>query len=187
MDSHCQSGKYCVARTSTGPAVVVRPGLCPRCIDDIEKCWSELPEYRRALESFKAKGSSAGGERVGGSSEPSSPLNVRVLDLINAIDGALSVLSIRPEARIRDIVTWNGSIDGVSFALRVRGLHSQADGIVGLGKVWERRRAPCPECDLPTLGAWVGSGVVMCTNADCATTLTQDDYEAYCLIKAKEK
>lgn len=186
MDSYCRSGKYCVARTSTGPAVIARPGLCTRCIDDIERCWSELPEYRRALDAFKAKGASAGGERVAGSSEPSSPLNVRVLDLINAIDGALSVLCVRRDARIRDIVTWNGAIDGVVFALRVRSLHSQADGIVGLGKVWERRRAPCSECELPTLGAWVGSGVVMCTNADCATTLTQKEYEDYCIRKARE-
>ncbi|UVK63462.1 hypothetical protein SEA_AEGEUS_90 [Mycobacterium phage Aegeus] len=179
-DSYCGSGKYCVARTSTGPAVLARPGLCPRCIEDIEKCWAELPDYRMALMDFRVKSPSVGGEKVSGSSEPSTPINVRVLDLIDAID---EVLASGQGARIRDIVTWT---DGIPLALRVRKLHSQADGVVGLGQVWERRRAPCPDCGLPTLGSWVGAGVVMCTNANCATTLTQSEYEDYCLRKARE-
>ncbi|WP_207558680.1 hypothetical protein [Mycobacteroides abscessus] len=129
--------------------------------------------------------------------EPSTPYNVKVADLIDSIDEVVSVaggygalvrdLVQRPADKFLDAAFKVVYLTGVQRALDIRRVHSKADAVVGLGKVWERRKAPCPECDLPTLGTWVGSGTIYCTNSECATTLTQSDYEGYCVMKAESE
>lgn len=151
---------------------------------DIQKCADELSHYLLALEDFKGyKPQSVGQSKVsGGATEGSSPLNVSVFDLCRDIETlAVSVGGYR----IRDLVTLPG---GVETALEVRALHSRADAIVGLGRVWERRRAVrCPECDLPSLGQWLGEETIYCTNSTCAIAMTKGEYEERCEIRAKEK
>lgn len=178
FDPRCLSGKRCVSRTVDGPASTIKPdSLCPGCILDIQKCFNELPDYLLALRAFMGfKPGSVGQSKVsGGATEGSSPFNVTVADLRNEIAGVLAEVG---EYSIRDYVTLDAY--GPFAALRVRALHSQADGIVGFGRVWERRRVACPDCGLPTLGGWLGEGRIYCTNSECATTLSKAEYEEYC-------
>lgn len=199
MDSLCLSERECVARTSTGPAITAKPGtLCPRCIDDIQRCLTELPPYRELLVQFIAKpiGGGGGGPRVSGSTDPSTPVNIAVVDLLDWIDEVVAS-SGGWGVQVRDLVQrpaercgpdgWPVYLTGVSRALAIRRVHGKAEALAGLSKVWERRRAPCPECELPTLGTWVGSGLVQCTNSDCQGVLDQDEYEKYCILKASER
>lgn len=201
-EHYCYSKNGCVSRTSTGPAVTAKPeALCNGCIRDIQRCLDELPTYRDVLRVFLGSTpKTALQSKVNMTAEPSTPYNVKVADLIDSIDTVVS-LAGGPNALIRDLVSRPAEkftvgsplglrevyLTGVVRAIDVRRVHAQADAIVGLGKVWERRKAPCPECDLPTLGTWVGSGTIYCTNSECATTLTQSDYEGYCVIKAESE
>lgn len=179
----CASGKRCVNRTTDGASPTSRPvTLCHGCITDVQKQLDELPGYVGLLMLFKGvQGGAVGQSRVSKSSEPSSPLNMNVVDLIDDINSLLMVID---GDKIRDLITFDG---GIEIALRVRKAHSKADGIVGLGRVWERRRVPCPSCSLPTLGGWLGEGTVYCTNSDCGDTMTKTEYEAYCEAKSKAR
>ncbi|SIM48992.1 Uncharacterised protein [Mycobacteroides abscessus subsp. abscessus] len=200
MTEHsCLSRKQCVSRTSTGPAITAKPDtLCTGCIRDIQRCLDELPTYRDALRVFLGSSpKTALQSKVSMTAEPSTPYNVKVADLIDSIDEVVSVaggygalvrdLVQRPADKFLDAAFKVVYLTGVQRALDIRRVHSKADAVVGLGKVWERRKAPCPECDLPTLGTWVGSGTIYCTNSECATTLTQSDYEGYCVMKAESE
>ena len=95
-----------------------------------------------------------------------------------------TVLARAGGRQIRDLVTFVGGVDD---ALAVRRVHGRAEGFVGLQRVWERRRVPCPECGLPTLGGWVGEDRIYCTNSGCATSLSKSDYEQYCERKARRR
>lgn len=178
--ARCASGKRCVSRTSDGPALTALP-LCGGCVKDIQKCYDELPNYALALGDFKGyKPQSVGQSRVsGGGSEGSTPLNVTVLDLLDEIRAVEVAVNAH---RIRDLMMLP---DGVEVALTVRKVHSKADAVVGLGRVWQRRRVECPECELPTLGGWLGEDAIYCTNSECGTSLTKSEYEDHCVAKAK--
>ena len=181
-DDRCQSGPQCVARTSDG-AAVTRYALCVGCVADIQKLADELPGYLGLLSLFKGYvPQSVGSSRVSSSSEPKSPLNLTVVDLIEAI----RILLHGPAGlySIRDLITLP---NGPQLALLVRRLHSKADGIIGLKKVWQRRHAPCPDCSLPTLGGWAGDDVIRCTASGCGTVMSKSAYEDYCELQSKEK
>ncbi|AEZ50758.1 hypothetical protein SEA_ENCELADUS_78 [Mycobacterium phage Enceladus] len=182
LGERCRSGRKCVSRTPDGPALVVARPLCDGCIRDIQKCLDELPTYSELLETYKGYvPGSVGQSKVSSSAEPKAPLNLTVVDLIGQIR---AVLHRADGYQVRDLITLSG---GLEVALDIRDVYSKADGIIGLQRVWERRRVPCPECALPTLGGWVGEDRIYCTNADCGTTLTKAQYEEYCEMKSKEK
>ncbi|AXH67887.1 DNA binding protein [Mycobacterium phage Bromden] len=182
LEPRCRSGKKCVSRTPDGPAIVALRPLCDGCIKDIQKCLDELPAYAGLLEKYKGYvPGSVGQSKVSSSAEPKSPLNLTVIDLIGQIGAVIR----RAEGyQVRDLITLSG---GLEVALDIRSVYSKSDGIIGLQRVWERRRVPCPECNLPTLGAWVGEDRIYCTNSDCATTLSKSEYEDYCADKARAK
>lgn len=122
--------------------------------------------------------------------EPAAPYNIRVGDLIDDIGEVLS----RAQVPIRDLINqapekfdvWVGDelmslyLTGVDRALAVRRIHMQADGVLGFGKTWKRRHAPCPCCGMQTLGGWVGGDAIHCTNDKCRIVITLSDYERYC-------
>lgn len=183
LDARCRSGKRCVSRTTDGAAVVsVRP-LCDGCVKDIQKSLDELPGYAEMLQLYKGYvPGSVGQSRVSNpSGEPKSPLNLTVVDLINQI---AAVIRRVDGYLVRDLITLNG---GLEVALDIRDVHSKSDALIGLKRVWERRRVPCPDCSLPTLGGWLGEDRIYCTNTDCASVFTKQQYEEYCELKSKEK
>lgn len=182
LDQRCRSGKRCVSRTPDGPAAVATRPMCEGCINDIQKCLDELPVYGELLEKYKGYFPGAVGQsKVKSSAEPKVPLNLTVIDLIGQIG---AVIHRAGGYQVRDLITLSG---GLQVALDIRDVYSKSDAIIGLQRVWERRRVPCPECLLPTLGGWVGEETIYCTNAECATTLTKRAYEEYCEMKSKEK
>lgn len=77
-------------------------------------------------------------------------------------------------------------LDGVDRALAIRRVHRKADSMLGLKRVWQRRLMPCPTCNLPTLGSWFGEGTVTCTNEDCTTSLTRDEYDLMVIAKSRQ-
>lgn len=175
-EQRCKSGRACTNRTLDGPAATTRP-LCEGCITDIQTRINQLPDYLNALQTLKGyKPAPVGQARVsGGSNEGSTPLNIAVIDLIDAIERTLTFID---GVAVRDLVTQVG---GVECALSVRVVHMKAQAVCGLDRSWERRRAPCPGCGLPTLGGWLGEDRIQCTNSVCATTLSKDEYETYCM------
>lgn len=182
VDHRCEAGRHCLARTADGPAITARP-MCDSCVNGVQECYNQLRGYRDMLELFKGyKQSAAGGARVSASKgEPPTPLNVTVVDLIDDITSIL----IRSQAYLmRDLITLPG---GVDLAMDVWRAHAKAEGICGLQKVWERRHAPCPECGLSTLGGWLGGDEIICTNSQCYTSLSKEQYEEYCDLKSKAK
>ncbi|ALF00387.1 hypothetical protein SEA_ARCHIE_81 [Mycobacterium phage Archie] len=182
LAERCRSGRKCVSRTPDGPALVALRPLCDGCIKDIQKCLDELPTYSELLETYKGYvPGSVGQSKVSSSAEPKAPLNLTVVDLIGQIR---AVIHRADGYQVRDLITLTG---GLEVALDIRDVYSKADGIIGLQRVWERRRVPCPECGLPTLGGWVGEDRIYCTNADCGNVLTKAQYEEYCEMKSKEK
>lgn len=183
-DPRCQFGDRCVARTTDGPAAVILFPLCAACVDDVQKCIDELPHYRLALEQFKKKAPGTGLQtRVASSSEPSAPLDVRVVDLIDRIDTLAHRLCGFRGVLARNVV----SSRGVPFAADIRSMWSQAEDICGFQRVWQRRHAPCPECGLPSLGGWAGEDVIRCTSSDCGALMSKTAYEDYCELQSKEK
>jgi hypothetical protein len=172
-----------VSRTSDGPALVALKPMCDGCIRDIQKCYDELPGYSSMLELYKGYvPGSVGQSRVSNpSSEPKAPLNMTVVDLIGFIR---QVIYRTNGYDVRDLITLSG---GVETALDIRLCHSKADGIIGLQRVWERRRVSCPDCNLPTLGGWLGEDRIYCTNSACGTTFSKAQYEEYCELKSREK
>lgn len=150
---------------------------------DIQAKVDELPRYRLLLACFKGyKPSMVGQARVsGGGSEGSTPLNISVVDLIDAVNEILSTIN---GVRVRDLImlSW-----GVPEVLNARRIHGKAAAVCGLERRWERRRAKCPECRLPTLGQFSGDDRIQCTNSACATTLSKSEYEDYCKKEATNK
>jgi hypothetical protein len=71
--------------------------------------------------------------------------------------------------------------DGVHRALDIRRVHTKAEKMIGLNKVWQRRAAPCPNCQLPTLGSWVGDETILCTNEECLSSFDRTAYEEHCI------
>lgn len=177
----CAGGRRCVSRTSDGPALSAKP-LCAGCIGDVQTALDELPTYSEALRAFLGPGpQTALQSKVSATAEPSTPYNVKVADLIDEIRVAVGDTD---GYAIRDLVTFTA---GVERALAVRRVHSQAEALVGLQRVWDRRKAPCPECGLPTLGGWVGEDAIYCTNSECRAVMTKTEYEQYCELKSKDK
>jgi hypothetical protein len=158
-------------------------------VDNIQTCLDELPALAGALKAFLGGSMKIAYEsKVSRTPEPSSPLNLPAFTLLEDIDEAQDFANGH---RIADLVTRPPEIfqvwvkgceqkiylDGVDRALRIRRVHRKASGMVGLHRVWQRRHAPCPRCEMPTLGGWVGGNTVECTNSECQHRMPLAEYE----------
>lgn len=149
------------------------PGeICDNCLLQVDRYRDQLPHLKTALRSFLG-GSlvPVATSKVSGSPTPSTPVNIRVLDLLQEITDILG--------RIGNVPIYDLPAGEV---LLVRRAWKRADSIVGLEKRWSRRHASCPECHLSTLGNWVGDESVHCTNSDCAIVMSRQEYEEMCQI-----
>ncbi|QPO16734.1 hypothetical protein SEA_KASHFLOW_130 [Mycobacterium phage KashFlow] len=178
-DHRCHSGEYCVALTPDGAALTTRMDtLCHGCITRLQEQYDELRVIRKVLEMFKGGLWGQSGEaKVSSSSEPSPPLNVHALDVINEVEEVLEDVGSLPVA---DLVRHE---NGVSRSLRIGKVWCQSDGIIGISRVWSRRFANCPECEQRTLGCYAGSESIEC--ASCNIRLTRDEYSVLCLQSLK--
>lgn len=197
-DHRCRSGRYCVSRTPDGAAITVKPdALCPQCIDDIQRRLEELPQLAIALRTFLGGSMKVAYEsKVQATREPAAPMNVMVADLLDEIGDAIDRaegLEVRTLVQkpaelfivwIRD-VQQKKYLDGVDRALDIARSHRRVTAVVGLHRVWDRRRAPCPNCHFPTLGSWVGSETIECTNSECQHRMPLAEYENYCIDQAR--
>lgn len=198
-DPRCQSGKQCVRITSEGAGLVSQPGtLCHGCVIHIQKCLDELPHLVTALHTQKGSWGGVSYEaRVTGSKEPPTPLHVGVLDLIDEIadvvdrTGGYRVVDLVTHAKETWIIWRHGKrqeteLDGVARALDIRRVHDKASSRVGFDRVWSRRAAACPDCNLPTLGQWSGDDLIVCTNEDCMASFSKSAYEDLCFALSRK-
>lgn len=198
LSHRCLSGKGCVSHTPDGAAVTAKPDtLCAGCVAVIQKCLDELPHLREALKVFLGGSMSVTyTSKVKATHQPQPPMNVAVYDLIDDIGDVLDRAgNLTVETLIRApgefFVVWRRGkpvktvLSGVDRALDIRRVHAKADAMVGLNRVWQRRAAPCPNCQQLTLGQWIGSDTISCTNEDCASSFTRDQYDDYCLAEFK--
>lgn len=198
----CRSGKTkCTSRTPDGAAVTMKSDtLCPGCIEQIQQMLTDLPHLAQALKAFLG-GSMATTytSKVNSTPAPQPPMNVAAYDLIDEIGDVIDRAGgsgVRIDNLVRasptEFLIWRrGSPvkelrDGVDRALDIRRVHAKADGMVGLKRVWQKRLMRCPTCDLPTLGSWFGEGTVICTNEDCNTSLTRDEYDLMVIAQSRQ-
>jgi hypothetical protein len=162
----------------------------------LQRQLAELPTIRDALQLFLKRGLvPSAGSKVNSTPEPSVPINLAALDLIDEIVEVVSRaggwtiqvsdLIHRPAEKV---TIWSsGSIrerylDGVDRALDIGHVWRRADGIIGLSRAWERRLAQCPKCNLRTLGSFAGSDSVQCSN--CGGVMSRTEYARVTLITA---
>lgn len=186
------------------PAATKKPDtLCHGCIEQIQGYLGRLPHLVEALRTALKRplGSSLGGGRVSGSKEPPAPYDVNVdAEIVAVLEAVFRAGGWK--VQIRDLVSrpvepfdvWrkgamlrNFPLSGVERALDLRRIHNRVDQMVGLTRVWMRRQARCPECDLRTLGMWSGDDTIRCTNSDCAAIVSLNDYESLCVAQGREK
>lgn len=199
-DNHfCRAADSCVSRTADGPAITSKPRtICFGCTRRLQTQLEELPHLKLALQSFKAASlTGEHGSKVNATPTPSTPLNLRVVDLVDEIDAVISRAG-GPTIRISDLVNrpaeeftvWRGGrlggqlLDGVDRALAIGVVWRKADSVVGLSRQWVKRQAPCPRCNETKLGMWSGEDSVHCMSPACGETYTLGQYEDFCLIKA---
>ena len=195
LNHRCRGGDNCVARTTDGAAITSKPDtLCRNCIKRLQVQLEQLPDLRLALRSFLGTSMTAAlGSKVNSTKEHSTPINLRTLDLITEIDVVIARAG-GPTIQVEDLVgrpaeqfSLRGKVrylDGVDRALAIAAVWRKADGVVGLSRQWVRRQAPCLRCGLQTLGMWSGESSIHCTNSNCASTFTLDQYEELCMVKA---
>lgn len=182
LDHHCRAGQRCVARTSDGAAITTKPDtLCYGCVQKLQLQYDKLPEIRDMLRFFDSKGLvPSGGAKVSSTPEPSVPINLHVIDLIDVIESLID--DVRGLA-ISELIRRS---DGVHQALAIGRAWKKADGIIGLStRVWQREMGRCPQCELSTLGSFTGSNTIQCSNANCEYMMTRDEYEGTCLIAVR--
>lgn len=198
MGDRCRSKYQCVMHTSDGAAVTSRDNtLCPGCIVDIQRCCVELPFLAAALRTFKGGSMKVAYEsKVNATHEPAAPLDLHVIDLLGDI---ADVQEMVDGYEVRDLVMqgpreyliWvrdvqqRVDLDGVDRALRVRRVHRRATNMTGLAPSRQRRKAPCPDCNMPTLGQWSGTHVVDCP--ECELSMSLVEYELYCVEQSRRK
>ncbi|OMC55454.1 hypothetical protein A5747_13620 [Mycobacterium sp. IS-836] len=186
----CRSLDRCVGITPDGSAITSKPAtICNGCVKQLQDYLEQLPVIRDALRSFLGVSpTTSQGSKVNSTPEPSVPINLRALDLMDEIDevvrraGNVAVADLinRPAEKF---TLWRRGrmretyLDGVERALYIRACWRKADQIIGLSRTWQRRHIPCPKCSLPTLGQWSGEDAIHCSNADCAISFPRNDYD----------
>lgn len=200
-DSHrCKSGRHCVSRNQDGAALTSREdSLCGSCVDDCQWRLVQLPDLALALRAFIGGGVAVAYQsKISATKVPSTPLNIRVTDLLSeiaeVIDRAggtgmqIHNLILQPATKE---TKWFGDRPetvyqtGVEKALDVRRVHQKAAAIGGLERTWQRRHAPCANCGLPCVGMWSGSDSVECTA--CGQRATLDEYSVWVSIQSEKE
>jgi hypothetical protein len=189
---HCRSGKRCLGRTKDGPAITAKfDTICAACIQDIQRQIDELPHLAVALRAFLGvTPKTALQSRVKSTPEPACPLDPRVDELLTDIEDVidrtdgLRVADLVQQPAMKFIVWFKDDrretyLTGIDRALAIRRVYARANAILGFDRIWVKRHAPCPQCGLPTLGAFIGSSNIECR--DCAFVLSLDEYSQYLL------
>lgn len=192
LDHRCLSGRKCAARSGEQAAATAKPDtLCPACIDAIQNARNRLPALREAVTVFvRIKPVTGESSKVAGTKEPAIPLNVAAATLVSDIDEVLARVG---NYQVRDLVAhpakrfkaWLGGVeqivewDGTDLASQIRRVYERAVTMVGLEPQWQRRHAPCWECNLPCLGQFAGNELVECSN--CGAKKHDSDYDVYCV------
>lgn len=194
----CRAGKLCAARSGQTAAATSKPEtLCATCLSVIQGHRDKLVQVQEAVRLFVGiKPVTAMQSRVAATKEPQSPLNLAAETLVTDIDEVLSRVG---NYLIRDLVNqpaarfklWRGESeqivfwDGVDLALQVGAIYRRSVKMLGFEAQWQRRSAPCWNCELPSLGQFTGSTTIECSN--CGERKTDTDYQAYCLTLIKGK
>jgi hypothetical protein len=202
LEHRCRSNDRCASRTPDGAAITSKPDtLCNGCAKKLQGQLEQLPALREALRAFLGSSPvTTHGSRVHSTPEPSAPINLRALDLMDELEDVVFRVG-GPKVRVADLirrpaekfVVWRGGrprdtyLDGVDRALAVGKAWRKADQVIGLSRTWERRAAPCPRCGLPTLGGWAGESTIHCTNSSCGTAFTRLEYENLCIANANRR
>lgn len=192
----CRSGRWCVARSGQQSAAVAKRGtICTACVASIQAARDRLVALQDAVRIFIGiKPVTALTSKVSATKEPHSPLNLAAEAVVSEIDAVLSRVG---NYLIRDLVsqpsakfkTWRGDVeqlvywDGVDLALQVRAVHARAVKLLGFEPQWQRRAAPCWNCELPCLGQFTGSETVECSS--CGARKSDTDYQNYCIELAR--
>jgi hypothetical protein len=202
LNHRCRAAIHCVGRVPVTEGDersyvgAITPGpdtLCNGCVKRIQTQLEQLPHLSTALRSFLGTSMTAAlGSKVNSTPTPSAPINLRNLDLIDQIQGVIDRAG-GSTVQISDLVgkpveefTIGGRIrplDGVDRALAIGAVWRKADGVVGLGRTWQKRNAPCPRCGLACLGGFLGEDTIHCTNSSCAKSFPWDQYQSLCLAK----
>lgn len=200
MSHRCRSGKKCVARVSANePALTVKPNtVCSPCVDELQRRRNELPHLKEALYTFRSRTPQAALQsRVSRSMSPQAPINVEVLALVDEAELLLQWLGNipirdyvkRPHAKFEvwiDGVKTEQYLDGCDIAIRISPLHSRMESLTGLAPKVEKRRYPCPRCELNSLCTVIGSGVITCSSSECGWCGSDDEYAKYGIFKAQK-
>ena len=207
LNHRCRSGDSCVSRvpeddTDGKPkyrgAITAAPDtLCPACIKRLQDQLEQLPHLKGALRSFLGTSLTAThGSKVSSTKEHSTPINLRVLDLMDEIRDVISRAG-GPGVRVGDLVgrpaeefpLFRGGglrtvyLDGVDRALAIGTVWRKADGVVGLSRTWQKRKAPCPRCGQVELGSWLGEDTIHCMSSSCGAWFPWSEYQRLCLAK----
>lgn len=171
--------------------------LCGRCVGDLQRQHDELPHLAVALRVFLGvTPKTALQSRVKSTPEPMCPIDPRVdellidiADVIDRCDG-LRVQDLVQQPIMKFIVWKRDSraekyLSGVDRALAIRLVHARANAILGFDRIRLKRHAPCPECDMPGLGQWIGEGNIDCS--ECEFIMSLDEYDKYCLKLSTKK
>lgn len=165
-------------------------------MQSLQKQLEELPHLATALHvALAVTPKTALQSKVNSTPEPSCPIDVRVEELIGQIEDAIDRCD---GMRIGDLINqpatkfyiWRGEtrteqhLAGWERAIAIRRVHVRANAILGFDKLKQRRVAPCPGCDLPTLYSYVGDDEVLCSDEECGLAMKLAEYEAYCVALA---
>lgn len=157
MDSfHCSSGQGCATKGEK-PAALPEPGICTECLQDAEDKLADLPHLALALTSFLGGIPGVGMEgKISGTSDPGTPLNLHIADLISDIGKVLRV----PEFE------------------EIRRVWKRASEQTGLYEKWETKPFPCPICQEKALARKVGTERVQCR--ECSWNISADKWHGLC-------
>src|SRR6185437_965860 len=143
-DPRCRSGRFCVGRTTDGPAITARfDTLCSGCVQSLQRQLEELPHLAIALRVFLGvTPKTAIQSRVKSTPEPACPIDPRVdellidiADVIDRCDG-LRVQDLIQQPTMKFIVWFRDSrreqfLTGADRALAIRRVHTRANAILG--------------------------------------------------------
>lgn len=162
-------------------------------MQDLQRQLEELPHLATALRVFLGvTPSTALQSRVSSTPEPACPLDPRVdellVDIADVIDRTdnLRVADLVQQPTMKFIV-WTKDqrraryLEGWQRAVDIRSVHTRANAILGFDRIRVKRHAPCPECNLPTLGTWIGDNTIECSDEECGLVMSLDEYDAHCL------
>jgi hypothetical protein len=129
--------------------------------------------------------------KVRATHEPQCPMDVRVdellTDIADVVDRCdhLRVADLIQQPAMKFKIWYRDRVDtkylaGYQRALDIRRVHARANAILGFDRIYQKRHAPCPNCNLPTLGNYVGDSTVLCSDKECGAVMSLDEYDRHC-------